>query len=837
MMFAKHKTLYLVLLCIVGLSAFRFSDENPILEKILTQLEKFRNTVPQEKVYLHFDKPYYMAGETVWFKAYLFDASNHRIDSVSRVLYVDLVNESTGKVILQRILKSEGVAHGDMALPDTLTEGMYQLRAYTNYMRNFSDELFFHKNIKIWQGTIQSTMSEAKALDLSNVASVQFFPEGGDLVQNLPSRVGFKAVNKLGKGVDIEGIVLDETQDTVAVFKSAHLGIGMFNFVPMPDKNYKAYVKKTDGKYWEQPFPQAKPSGFAMLVDNITYKDKIRVFVKNSHPKPAGQGKEMTIIVQQRGQLCLVGKGSESSGTFMATVPKNIIPDDGIVQITLFTPDGLPVCERLIFAKHDKEINLAITSNKEVYQSREKVTLTLTAKDANGKPLKGNFSVAVTDAGQVKEEPYQETLLSYLLLSSDIKDIVSNEYYSAIQGTIEEPSYYFDKNIMDADLHLDMLLMTQGWRRFTWKQMLDNAAPPLKYFIEQGLSIKGKALKPNGKVAEQVNLTVMLKKGKGFPVFLLTSTDSLGRFAIDDLDFTDTTEVLVQATKGNGGRNLSVTLDKADTQPKVKLVKLPYNPIEFDANEYATFLKHSKEALEIERKSILNKVQVLQEVTVTAKKEERDTRKIYGKANNTLKIDETMCGGVINVLQFLQGRVAGVQVTPSGMNSFKVVIRGVSSITGSSDPLFLLDGMPVDADVINSVSPCDVESIDVLKGAETAIFGVRGGNGAISVLTKRGDSFYDWSKEQAAGIVTQKRMGYYPSREFYAPQYDVQKPEHIRPDYRSTLHWAPHVQTDSTGVATISFWNTDAKSEIRIKAEGITLQGRIGVAQHKYLVK
>lgn len=288
MMFAKHKTLYLVLLCIVGLSAFRFSDENPILEKILTQLEKFRNTVPQEKVYLHFDKPYYMAGETVWFKAYLFDASNHRIDSVSRVLYVDLVNESTGKVILQRILKSEGVAHGDMALPDTLTEGMYQLRAYTNYMRNFSDELFFHKNIKIWQGTIQSTMSEAKALDLSNVASVQFFPEGGDLVQNLPSRVGFKAVNKLGKGVDIEGIVLDETQDTVAVFKSAHLGIGMFNFVPMPDKNYKAYVKKTDGKYWEQPFPQAKPSGFAMLVDNITYKDKIRVFVKNSHPKPAG---------------------------------------------------------------------------------------------------------------------------------------------------------------------------------------------------------------------------------------------------------------------------------------------------------------------------------------------------------------------------------------------------------------------------------------------------------------------------------------------------------------------------------------------------------------------
>ncbi len=146
-------------------TAFTFTEEGGNLaEKIALKLEQYRLTTPQEKVYLHFDKPYYMAGETMWFKGYLFDGTTHKIDSVSRVLYVDLIDNTKGKIIASRTLKCEGSTHGDFLLPDSLAEGVYHIRAYTNYMKNFSEDFFFHQDFKIWQGSIKNRLSDDNAL-------------------------------------------------------------------------------------------------------------------------------------------------------------------------------------------------------------------------------------------------------------------------------------------------------------------------------------------------------------------------------------------------------------------------------------------------------------------------------------------------------------------------------------------------------------------------------------------------------------------------------------------------------------------------------------------------
>jgi uncharacterized protein YfaS (alpha-2-macroglobulin family) len=73
------------------------------------------------------------------------------------------------------------------------------------------------------------------------------------------------------------------------------------------------------------------------------------------------------------------------------------------VQITLFSPEGLPICERLIFVEHgNRTLQVNVSSNKTEYKSREKVDLNIEVKDAEGKPVQGTFSVAVTDASQVK---------------------------------------------------------------------------------------------------------------------------------------------------------------------------------------------------------------------------------------------------------------------------------------------------------------------------------------------------------------------------------------------------------------------------------------------------
>ncbi len=833
-MYIKNTLLLLITFACLSVG---FREEIPLIQTLLSKLESFHQQKPQEKVYLHLDKSYYMAGDTIWLKGYLFDASTHQIDSVSRVLYVDLLDESKGKLISHKRLLCVGAAQGEIAIPDSLAQGVYTLRAYTNYMRNFSDDFFFQKQLTIWQQQPYSSINENNVQALSSISDIQFFPEGGDLVENIESRVAFKGVNKWGKGVPIEGFVLDNAKDTITMFQAAHLGMGYFTFLPEKGKTYQAFVKQPDGTFLQKNLPQALAQGYVMLVDNTSFKDKIRVYVKNSSPKPVDQAKPLAILVQQRGSVCMVGKNSEASASFVATIPKSSIPDDGIVQITLFSPEGQPLCERLVFHQANKQLKLSITPDKESYRPREKVTLTLEAKDAEGKPVKGNFSLAVTDGTQVAEDLYEENLLTNLLLTSDVRDKEASLSTWALRGTVEDPAYYFDPNQQEARLHLDVLMLTQGWRRFAWADILADAQAKLAFPIETGLSITGKVLRPNGKVSQQINLTVMLKNKAENPQFLLANTDSLGRFGVYDLYFVDSTDVLVQAIKSNGGRNLSITLDPYDTTPQIKLLKIPFNPITFDAKTFAVFLQKRREAIALEQKLKLNKVQMLEEVVVKASREkEPDSRKIYGNASNTIKVQDQMCGGVLHVLQMLQGRVPGVQVIPSGA-SFKVTIRGINTFSGSTDPLYLIDGMPVDADALASLSPCDVETIDILKGADAAIFGMQASNGAIAFLTKRGNSNYDWSKAgPSEGIALQKRKGYERMREFYSPVYDNPNAAYL-PDYRSTLFWKATIATDATGKATLSYYQSDATGTMNIKAEGVSENSRVGVIRGKYRVQ
>jgi TonB-dependent SusC/RagA subfamily outer membrane receptor len=820
-------------------TAFTFTKEGETLtEKIVAKLDKYRVNTPQEKVYLHFDKPYYMAGETMWFKGYLFDGIYHKIDSVSRIMYVDLINETNGKTIASRILNCDGSTHGDILLPDSLDEGVYQIRAYTNYMRNYSEEFFFHQDFKIYQGFIKNRLTDTNAKKMTDIADVQFFPEGGNSVVGLDSRIGFKALNILGKGVDIQGFVLDNTKDTVVAFQSEHLGMGVFNYTPEPQKTYTAYVKENDGKYRPFALPYAHEQGFSMAVDNISNKEKVKVFISNNSPKPADKSSEIVVVAHQRGQLCFMAKGNETQKSFAVTIPKNKIPDDGILQITLMNAKGEPLCERLVFINQNRQINLKITPDKANYKIREKVTVNLEATNADGKPVEGNFSVAVTDASQVIADPHQENLLTYLLLSSDVSNLSGTDYYSALRGNIEQPAYYFDKEIANANRHLDVLMMTQGWRRFVWRDLMTDKEPKITNLLENGLEVSGTALKPNGKVADKVTLTLVIKNDKKVPQFMMETTDSLGRYGFYGLDFFDSTQVFVQGMKQNGGKNLEVTINPLKPSPKVRIVKTPYNPMEFNTQDLAEFLKKANEAIELEKKLKLNKDQMLQEVVVKAKKiEEPDPRKIYGRASNTIKVDNILCAGATNIFQMIQGRVAGVQVSPNGNGGYSVIIRGVSSIMGSTEPLYLIDGMPVDADALTSISPCDVDNIDVLKGAEASIFGSRASNGVISVLTKRGGNNYDYTKDPVSGVTIQKRMGYNVAREFYAPKYDVNIPDHVRPDYRSTLHWQPNVRTDAGGKASVTYWNTDAKATMRIIAEGVSTQGFVGVGKAEYGVK
>ncbi len=741
------------------------ATNDDLIKRIIGQLKKFKYQNLQQKVYLHLDKLVYASGETIWFKGYLVNGDTHTADTLNGTLYVDLISPSN-KIIAQRVLRlDKGLTHGDFTVTDSLPTGTYRIRAYTNWMRNFNPDYFFTKSFSVWN--TESTSRSAEAGQPGNVSGtagkpdVQFFPEGGQQVAGLESRVAFKAVNASGKGIAVAGSVIDEKGATVLSFKSMHLGMGVFTLKPEDGKQYTARVQTQEGAFMDYPLPQASGSGYVVAA-YTTFKNAIRVAIQRKTPAPESTPAQVLLVAQVRGVICYMANATLTNSTFVADIPKSKFPS-GIVHLTLFSSQGEPQCERLVFVSHPQPVTLKISTPKPVYAPREKVAMQVQVSDQMGNPVQANLSLAVTDALQVKPEPLADNILMNLLLTSDL------------QGTIEQPGFYFKDEEPQTVAALDNLMLTQGWRRFIWKELLADQLVETKYLIEQGFSIRGQVLRPNQKPVAGSHVTLYTKGAD--QQFALADTDEQGRFFFGDYTWLDSTQVLLQAVTAKGNRDLQVLVDET-LPPVVKKYHPPFMPERDAAME--GYLHKSKQRNDLHKQFKLDSATIqLQTVTVKAKKvQQQDSRKLYGAADAVVKADDSWAG-YFTVLQALQGRVAGVSVTGSGMN-MDVRIRG-----NNAPPLFLLDGIPTDQDMIMNIPVNDVEAIEVLKGASTAIYGGRGGGGVIAILTKRGNPNYDYAKDKALGTRIFIKSGYYKACQFYVPRYDTLQPSHSRPDSRS----------------------------------------------------
>ncbi|AFK02145.1 TonB-dependent receptor plug [Emticicia oligotrophica DSM 17448] len=803
-----------VLLFILSILLFAFTFDDEWIKQLSLKFSRYQNSFPQEKAYLHLDKPYYTAGETIWFKAYLVEANTLTPDTVSIPLYVELIDNQKGKLIDKKILKLEnGSAAADFLLPDSIQAGYYRLRAYTNWMLNFDENLIFTKDFKVFRPSQEENTTKLNPQEID----FRFFPEGGHLIEGMESRLAYKAVDALGNGLDITGVILDQNSDTITSFESEHLGMGFVNFKPETGSTYtaKVHYRNIYEKTVELPLPEKE--GIMLGIESVVDKENIRVFISHNFSNPTN----LVIVGQARGEILYLAKPTPDKRKVMLKISKNKFPE-GITQFTVLNDKGQPLCERVIYIKHDNQLNINLVSNKTKYNKREKVTLDIETTDTKGQPISADLSVSVTDAGQVLEAPYAENIWTYLLLDSDIK------------GRIEQPAYYFDNSNINANRHLDILMMTQGWRRYRWNDILKDEFPQPKFNLERGISLSGEISRLNGKVFEKpVNLTFMFSLKDSTKLFGMGLAGKEGNFMIENLNFVDSAQVIIQAIAGNNNRNTKIFINK-NYAPKIQVVAIPFNSVTFDVKELADYLRRTKEALDFERSLRFNKAILLNEVKIKAKRnvQDRDSRVLYNQANKSLKVDQTMIG-YNNVLDLLRGRIAGVQVSGSA-NDPVVTIRGASSFTGSSEPLFLIDGIRTEKSTILMIPVTDVDRVDVLTGAESAIYGMGAGNGVISVLTKRGNPNYDYSNDKAAGIEAISIAGYYPTKEFYAPKYDEILPEHARPDFRSTIYWAPKIRTNANGKAQISYFNSDATSKVNVLLQGISTSGIPIVAKHTY---
>lgn len=804
--------------------AFRAIDD-PFVTTLVEKLAAYNQQLPREKVYLQTDRDNYVPGETIWLKGYLFEGISHGVDSASRVLYVDLVNAETSRIVREIKLKAtKGQAPGQLTLPDSLPTGTYLLRAYTGWMRNFPTDYYFTKKLTLLRA--DDAPEQLAKVDLK--PDLQLLPEGGQLVMGLNSRIAFKALSSLGLGIDIDGFVLNSQNDTVIGFSSLHRGMGTFSVTPEPNQTYKVYARATGSKaFFEYTLPTAQPLGIVMTVDNISNPNNVKVFIQHnktsSAPEaglPQGSGR-VTIVAQTRGVVVQVIQATLSKKAFLIQLPRDKFPD-GIAQITLFDENNVPVCERLVFIDRKDRLTVNVIPRKASYKPREAVAVDVTVTDAAGQPVETTLSLAATDEKLAPSfEPNPGTLVSHLLLTSDLV------------GAVEQPGTYFEETNRNRTQQLDWLMMTQGWRRFRWPEILSGTIPAPTYVLEDGLLLSGKVSRPNNKVADNVMMTFLLVKKDSTRQILTGQSDEVGRFMTTGMDFYDSTGVFIHALTQKGGtRDYTITLDQL-VKPSVRITKVPYNSLLLGPDALADFLKRTSEYLEIERQIQRNKEVLLQAVTVKAKREApRDMRRmLYSTPDKTVKFDPMNTGGAITFLDVIRSRLAGVQVTGSGFDA-RVQIRGAANFQGAIEPAFFMDGMASTKDALMSLSVNDIDAVDVLTGAGASIMaGSNGAGGVINVLTKRGEPNYNFSNDKSPGTLATRIIGYASVREFYAPRYDTPKPEHSRPDYRATLHWVPMLTTGADGKATATFFVSDAKTKLKIIAEGATVSGKMGSGQ------
>ena len=776
-------------------------------QQLQAKANLFNLRFPQEKIYLHLDRPSYWSNDDIWFKAYL---QNSPILDCN--LYVELLNTS-GTVLQKKMYwVQHGLAYGDMHLADTIPSGVYQIRAYTNWMRNFDDCWFFRKNLVIWNLKEKVFSEDSKPLRQKDI-DLQFFPEGGTFVTNSKTKMAFKVTDQNGKGLDVEGTVLDDQGSKVASFKSHFKGMGSFMILPQEGRKYSAQVTVAGKIALKVDLPVPQAEGVTLAIDpNDQDTMHIQVSEKIVSSK-MNLMSEYLLIGQTNGVVFYRKEIKTENGIFNLGIGKDQL-HSGITQFTLFDNNQIPRCERLVFVNHHDFVNVQIEPDKASYLTREKVQLNLKTITGGGNPCLANLSMAVYNPEtELKIEDYPNTILSQFLLNSELK------------GNIEDPGYYFKDDSLSTLISLDDLMLSHGYRYFEWKEIMEDRFPEIVYPPEESITVKGavKSIILEKPISNCKVTMLFLKNQSGL---YEQKTDSLGQFLFSNLYFNDTVFVSLQAVNPKGKKTTVIELDeRSSVSPKTGYLPVNTQYIKDNSVNTRVYLSEVSQDL-LKKKWGLSDTILLGDINVVGVKSKKNDGhfRAYGNADfvyDLSKHDEVLG----NIFEMLDGRLPGVRFEATD-NTFW--------IRGNTQPaLLLLDGIPVQTEMLSSMPISSFDKIEVVKYAP--MLGSKGNNGAIFFYLKRGGQQQNVI-EDGLGMKSTMVIGYSVIRKFYSPQYEVNTDLGKEKDFRSTLYWNPIVRTDSTGVANVSFYNSDQTGEVQVVVEGITSDGKLCRGLCKYNV-
>jgi len=827
--------------------------------------------IPKEKLYLHLDKPFYGAGEKIWFKGYLVNAITHQDNAQSNFIITELINRSDSIVERKKIRRDSLGFHNAFTLPATLPAGDYYLRGYSNWMLNEDPDFFFSRNIKIGNSIDNTIVSSieyqqeddthytAKIKFTSNVQAVfenttikylylengkiknkgkkktdengwisislpdlkspvarrievefddpqyiykrifhlpvftndfdvKFFPEGGALINIPHQNVAFKAQGADGFSKEIEGFLFNSKGDTLTNFRSEHNGMGIFTMNPVNNETYYVTVRTNDSITKRFDLPAIEPKGISIAMSH--YKQEIRYEIQKTEATEWPQ--KLFLLAHTRGKLAILqpinpkrtfGKMNDSLFT------------EGITHFMLIDEQGNALSERLIFVPDHKPNQWQITTDQPTYGKREKVSLQIAAKDSEGNPVEGTFSVSITDRKSIQPDSLADNILSNLLLTSDLK------------GYVEDPAFYFLNQDARTLRSIDYLMMTHGWRRHKMENVLRTPSLNFTNYIEKGQTISGRIMGFFGANVKKGPICVLAPK---YNIIATTETDEKGQFIVNT-SFRDSTTFLVQARTKKGFAGVDILMDPP--QYPVATHKAPY------FNGATTFMEdylmNTRDQYYMEGGM---RVYNLKEVTVTAKRERPSSKSIYTGGINTYTVEEDRLQGYGQTAFDAASRLPSVTIT----NGSEIHIRN-----NSEPAIIVIDDIVYEdaSDILKDIQVSDMSSISLLRGADAVILGPRASGGAVVITLKDPRNL---PARPAQGIITYTPLGYSESVEFYHPTYDTpEKKNAQRSDFRSTVYWNPELRLDAEGKATIEYYTPDSTAPEDIIIEGVDKNGKV----------
>lgn len=801
-------------------------------QQIDSMLNLYGERYPQEKIYVHFDKPAYNTGETMWFKSYLY--AGILPSPISRNFYAELLDQN-GKVLQQKIMPIyESSSSGHFDLPANLPPTVV-FRGYTTWMLNFDTAFLFTKTIRILNKTVpvapqaapaaiaqggttkpaagaKPGTATAAASTVPTAVTLRFFPEGGDMVTGIESVVAVKVTDVYGLPVNAEGSIKDNTGATAATFSTTHDGMGRFTLEPQAGKTYVAEWTDEKKQAHKTPLPDARTTG--VVLQCAPTGSRQAFIIKRSQEAPENL-KTLYLLGYFNSQVVYKARlNLQQNFMVSGSIPLEGIPT-GMIQMTVFDADWKPLAERIAFVnKEDYFFTSRVVPITKSTERRAKNTMVIDVPDT----LRSNLSLAITDAGLTKADPDADNIVSHMLLGGDLR------------GYIHNPYYYFTGNDDTVRAHLDLVMLTNGWRRFKWDDLAAGKLPVIKFPRENYLSLNATLTGVlQSQVPRNTQLNVFLQaKDSSRQLFFLTM-DSTGKFQQEGLVFFDTVSVFYQFNNSKhlankaivnftNGTHKSATTIKPDTGWRVPM------PLDTSLLNRGKYFATEADRLKIESDK---KVKTLEAVTVKAKQkskqqqmDEKYTSGLFsgGDATTFDLTDDVAAMGAYNIFSYLQGRVAGLQITTGG--------GGSQLQWRNATPALFLNEMPVDVSAIENIPVSDIAYV---KAFRPPFFGATGGGagGAIAIYTKKGGEGSS-STSNIGGLDKSKLTGYAMPKEFYSPDYSKETTDASLPDVRPTIYWAPYILTDKNNhKLTITFYNNDVSKRLRVVLEGMNEEGQL----------